>query len=145
MKVFVDTAVIMYAAGREHRLRDPSRHLLRAVVQGHVLGVTSAEVIQEILHRFTGSGDPEVGAAMAHHALDVFAPILPVTHQVMSRMPDLTRQHPRLMARDLVHVATCHEERITTIVSPDSAFDGIDGLTRIDLADDIRLARMLGE
>lgn len=144
MTVFVDAAVIIYAAGREHRLRDPSRRLLRAVVDGRTSGVTSAEVIQEILHRFTGRGDAEVGAAMAHHALDIFAPVLPVTHQVMARMPGLVRRYPHLAARDLVHVATCQEERITTIVSPDRGFDTIDGLTRIDIADDAALTGLLG-
>lgn len=144
MTVFVDTAVIMYAGGRDHPLRAASRRLLRAVVAGDLAGVTSAEVIQEILHRFTGGGQPQMGAAMARHALDVFAPVLPVTHAVMARMPDLVHEHPTLAARDLVHVATCEAEDIPTIVSPDRAFDAVGWLARVDLADEAAITQLTG-
>ncbi|MGH3443048.1 MAG: type II toxin-antitoxin system VapC family toxin [Nitriliruptorales bacterium] len=135
MTVFIDTAVIMYAAGRDHPLRDPSREILRAVVADELDGVTSAEVIQEILHRFTARSEPDVGANLARHALDVFAPVLPVTDAVMRRMPDLIGAHPGLSARDLVHVATCLEEGIDTIVSPDRGLEEVDVVQRIDPAD----------
>jgi uncharacterized protein len=141
---FVDTAVIMYAAGSEHRLRAPCQQLLRWVVEGGVDGVTSAEVIQEILHRFTARGDATLGAAMARHALEVFAPVLPITHEVMRRMPDLIVEHPHLAARDVVHVATCQETEIGTIVSPDRGFDTVTGLVRVDPADEQALTRLRG-
>ena len=55
MTVFVDTAVIMYAAGRPHPLRDPCRAIIERVAAGRLDGVTSAEVIQEVLHRFAAT------------------------------------------------------------------------------------------
>jgi predicted nucleic acid-binding protein len=132
MTVFIDTAVIMYAAGAEHPLRDPCRRLLEHVVEGRLEAVTSVEVIQEILHRFTALRRPEVGAEMARDALDLFAPVLPVTHAVMRRMPDLVERHATLAARDVVHVATCLEEGISEIVSPDRGFDSVPGIRRLD-------------
>jgi len=136
MTAFIDTAVIMYAAGAEHQLRDPCRRLLRRVADGQLEAVTSVEVIQEILHRFTALRRADVGAAMARDALDLFAPVLPVTHAVMRRMPDLTERYPTLAARDLVHAATCMEEGIDEIVSPDRGFDLIAGIRRLDPATD---------
>lgn len=133
--MFVDTAVVMYAAGGAHPLREPSQRILRAVVDGLLDGVTSAEVIQEILHRFSGRDEPDIGAQMARHALDIFSPVLPVTDAVMRRMPDLIEAHPALSARDLVHVATCLEETIPSIVSPDRGFDQVDAPRRIDPTD----------
>ncbi len=132
MTVFIDTAVIMYAAGRDHPLRAPSRSVLRSIVAGDLDGVTSAEVIQEILHRFTARSEPAIGAELARHAMDVFAPVLPVTDSVVRRMPGLVEAHPTLSARDLIHVATCLEEDIDTIVSPDRDLDLLDGIHRID-------------
>ncbi len=134
MSAFFDTAVIMYAAGRPHPLRSPCRRLVEAVVDQRLDGVTSAEVIQEILHWFS-TGDRAVGAAMAESALDIFAPVLGVTDAVMREMPGLFRRYPALTARDLVHVATCRAHGIGVIVSPDRGFDEIDGLSRIDPAD----------
>jgi uncharacterized protein len=137
MTVFVDTAIIMYAAGGDHPLREPSRRVLRAIASGVVAGLTSAEVIQEILHRFLGRGETDTGAAMARNALELFAPVIPITHSVMARMPDLAREHPGLAARDLVHVATCREVGITVLVSPDRGFDDVAGLQRVDPGDEV--------
>ncbi len=132
MTWFVDTAVVMYAAGRPHPLREPCQRLLRKVATGRLDAVTSAEVIQEILHRFTGIARRSMGIAMARHALDLFAPVLPITHEIMGRMPSLVERYPQLAARDLVHVATCADAGIESIVSPDRGFDTVDGLRRID-------------
>ena len=134
MTVFVDTAVVMYAGGGEHPLRVPCQRLLERIAGGEVEAVTSVEIIQEILHRFTAIRRPDVGAAMARDALDIFAPVLPVTHAVMRRMPELVEAHPTLAARDLVHVATCLQEGISDIVSPDRGFDSVPGIRRIDPA-----------
>ncbi len=132
MTVFIDTAVLMYAAGDAHPLRAPSARILDDVAEGRLDAVTSVEVVQEIIHRFVALRRPEVGIDLAEHALDLFAPVLPVTHAVMRRVPALVGRYPRLDARDVVHVATCQHEGIPTIVSPDRGFDGVEGLRRID-------------
>jgi predicted nucleic acid-binding protein len=129
---FVDTAVIMYAAGGEHPLRGPSRRVLSRIKDGDLDGVISVEVIQEILHRFVSMRRPEMGQAQATEAMNFFAPVLPITHALMRRVPDLALRYPSLDARDLVHVATCIHEGITEIVSPDRAFDLVVEVRRID-------------
>lgn len=135
MTVFVDTAVLMYAAGTEHSLREPCRNVLRRVADGELDAAISAEVVQEILHRFTRIGRPAEGTALARAALDLFAPVLPITHATMRRVPDLIDRHPTLAARELVHVATCQAEGISEIVSPDRGFDSVPGIRRLDPAE----------
>ena len=56
--VFIDTAIVMYAAGADHPLRDPCRRIIDQISDGSLDAVTSTEVIQEILHRFVSSGRP---------------------------------------------------------------------------------------
>jgi predicted nucleic acid-binding protein len=89
-------------------------------------------VVQEIFHRFIAIRRPEMGIAMASDVMTSFAPLLPVTHAVMARLPDLVGRYPRLAARDLIHVATCLEEGIEAIVSPDHGFDEVTEIRRID-------------
>lgn len=132
MTAFIDTAIIMYAAGGEHPLRDPSRRVLSRIGEGELDGVISVEVIQEILHRFVSVRRAEIGREQANEAMDFFAPVLPITHALMRRVPDLALKYPSLDARDLVHVATCIHEGITEIVSPDRAFDIVAEVRRID-------------
>jgi predicted nucleic acid-binding protein len=75
-----------------------------------------------------------MGRAQAVEAMDIFAPVLPITHAVMRRVPDLAVKYPSLSARDLIHVATCIHEGIAEIISPDRAFDQVHELRRIDPA-----------
>jgi predicted nucleic acid-binding protein len=90
--VFIDTAIIMYAGGAEHRLRAPCQRLLEHVADGRLEAVTS----------------------------------------------ELVEAHPALAARDLVHVATCLQEGIRDIVSPDRGFDSVPGIRWIDPATSTR-------
>jgi uncharacterized protein len=122
----------MYAAGEPHVLREASQRVIRLVRDGQLDGLTSAEVIQEILHRFVAIRRPEVGARIVRDALDLFAPVLPITHGVMDRMPKLVETYPELAARDLVHVATCLENGLGTIISPDRGLDAVREIRRID-------------
>lgn len=142
--VFIDTAILMYAGGGPHELREPSGRIVEMVRDGKIDGVISVEVVQEILHRFVAIRRPEIGARMARDALDLFAPVLPLTHGVMDRMPDLVGRYPALAARDLVHVATCMEEGIGVIVSPDRGLDAVQDVRRIGPDDVDALARLGG-
>jgi uncharacterized protein len=132
---FLDTAIFMYASGGEHPLRGPCKAILRGVADGRLDATTSAEVVQEILHRFVAIRRLEDGVAMAREVLRGFGPVLSVSHAVMSREPDLVERYPTLTARDLVHVATSHEEGIDRIVSPDTGFDMVADLRRVDPTD----------
>lgn len=134
MTVFVDTAVLMYAAGAEHPLRAPCRRIVEAVGSRSIDAVTSAEVIQEIVHRYAAIGRRPEGAALASSALDLFAPVVPITHALMRRVPDLFRRYPSLAARDVIHVATCLHEGITEIISADRAFAAVTEIRLIDPA-----------
>ena len=105
------------------------------VGDGQLEAVTSTEVVQEILHRFISIRRPEVGIEIARVTMDAFAPVLPITHTLMRRLPDLAARYPHLSARDLVHVATCIHEGISEILSPDRGFDQVVEMRRIDPTD----------
>jgi predicted nucleic acid-binding protein len=129
--VFVDTNVLMYAAGSDHPLRDPCRAVVDGISNRSIQGVTSVEVVQEILHRYLAINRYEGGIALAEQTLDLFAPVLPLTHALVRRVPDLARRYPALSARDLIHLATCIHEGIEEIISTDQSFDTVREVRRI--------------
>jgi len=131
VRSFLDSAIFMYAAGAEHPLRDPCRAIVAKVAAGELEATTSAELVQEILHRFIAIRRPAAGIAIARDVLAAFRPVLPVTHGIVERLPELVERYPNLSARDLVHVATCLEAGITTIVTPDRGFDAVAGINRL--------------
>jgi predicted nucleic acid-binding protein len=130
--VFIDAAVVMYASGAEHPYRDACRAILEAVGAGRLDVTTSVEVVQEIGHRYVSIRQPERAHDLTVATLDLFAPVLPITHAVMRRVPDLMARYPRLDSRDLVHVATCIHEGISEIISADRAYDAVAEVKRID-------------
>jgi uncharacterized protein len=132
MTVYVDTSVIMYAGGRDHPLRRPCREVIRQVVAGDLDGVTSAEVVQEILHRFASSPQREKGIAMARATLDLFDHLLPVDRTMISAAVDLHEQYEDLSARDALHAAACMVHDVPTIVSTDTDFDELVEVQRLD-------------
>jgi predicted nucleic acid-binding protein len=134
VSVFIDTAVFIYARGSDHPLREPCRAVIQEAIDRRLEAVTSAEVVQEILHRAISVRRVSAGVALAREVARAFAPLLPVTQAVIERMPGLVERYPGLAARDLVHVATCMEEGIGEIVSPDRGFDRVSGIRRIDPA-----------
>lgn len=135
MKVLVDTAVVMYAGGAEHPLREPCRQVIRSIVRGDVEGYLSAEVVQEILHRFTRAADVDRGIEMARLAADLFGPVLPLDQDVLDRMLAMLQDHPTATARDLVHAATCLVAGLDALVTPDRDFDAFSEVRRIDPTD----------
>ncbi len=135
MTAFIDTAVFMYAGGADHPFRTPCRTILRRAAMGELAATTSTEVVQEILHRYLSIRRPQTGLEMATDTLDTFAPVLPITHAVMRRLPPLVTRYPGLSARDLIHVATCLIEGIEVIISPDRAFDQVQEIRRLDPVD----------
>jgi uncharacterized protein len=131
VSLFIDTAVIMYAGGGDHPLREPCGQIIERVGAGELDAVTSTEVVQEIVHRFMAIRRPDIAGSMARRTMDTFAPVIPMTHALMRRVPDLIDRYPTLSARDLVHVATCIHEGIVEIVSPDRGFDVVKELRRV--------------
>ena len=132
MTSFIDAAIFMYTVGTDHPLREPSRRILTAVSEGELEGVTSVEVVQEVLHRYRAIGRAAAGVALATEIMDLCAPVLPVTHAVMRLTAQLATRYPALSSRDLVHVATCVIEGIGTIITADAGFDQVTEVRRID-------------
>lgn len=132
MTVFLDTAVFMYAAGADHPLREPCRVILARAVRGEISGITSAEVVQELVHRYRSIRRIDAADRVAREVLSAFGPVIAVDHAVISRLPDLLALYPGLATRDLVHVATCIEEGIGEIVTPDRGFDSVREVRRVD-------------
>jgi predicted nucleic acid-binding protein len=134
VKSFLDTNIFMYAAGREHPLKGPCVAILRRVALEELEALTSAEVLQEILYRYSAIGERERGLHLARLAVDqVGGEVLPVTLADMHRAFDLVARYgTTITSRDAVHAATTLNYGLKHIISVDSHFDVIEGITRVD-------------
>lgn len=138
MTFFVDANVPVYAAAGHPRYGQACTDLIAGIARRD-LGRTSVAVIAEILH-LELSGRAGASAGLARRSVELFAPLLPVTEEIIREA--LQVDAPGLEANDRIHVATCRLHGIETIVSADAAFDKVPDLRRVDPLDEEALAAL---
>jgi predicted nucleic acid-binding protein len=131
MRVFLDTNIFLYAAGRAHPERDACARLLRRVADGSLEATVNTEVLQEILYLLTRRGRRRDALTLARHVETLFPGMLPVTREDMSEGLQLLEAHPGLSVRDAVHAATMLRNGLRTVASVDPDFDQIPEIRRI--------------
>ena len=123
--IFVDTNVFMYAVGRDHPLKSEARSFfLKSLESGETL-VTSAEVLQELLHAYVPVG--RIGTLDAALALARrrMAQLWPVEAEDVLLARSLLDRYPALGARDLLHLASCKRREVERIKTFDRALSSV--------------------
>ena len=133
MKVFIDSNLPMYVAGRAHPNQQPARRFLATVIEGKVQGCTSTEVLQEILYRYAALKRLDLAGAVYDLFVQLCPTVLPVTLADTDRAKTLAVTAPGVSVRDAVHAAVMLNHDISEIATFDSGFDVVRGITRIEL------------
>ena len=133
MTVFIDSNIPMYVAGRPHPNREPSRRFLERVRAGEVDGVTSTEVLQEILFRYAGLGQLELGLQVYDLFVQICARVLPVTLADTDRARALLTSLTGVSVRDTIHASVMLTNSISRIATFDEGFDRVPGVRRAKL------------
>lgn len=130
-----DTGVFIYALGGDHPYRDPCRAIMDAGVQGLLASEASVELIHEFAYVRSRRGISRQVAAEDARNISATSRLHVVEPSDITRALDLWCKHERLDMRDAIFAAQALNRDIDAILSPDTDFDGIPGLTRIDPAD----------
>ena len=133
MKVFVDSNVPMYVAGREHPMREPARRFLARVQAGEVEACTSTEVLQEILNRYVGLKRTDLAHEVYELFVDLCPVVLPVALADTDRAREMIRTVEAISVRDAIHAAVALNHGVRHVASFDRGFDAIDGIARVPL------------
>lgn len=133
MKVFIDSNIPMYVAGREHPNREAAKRFLGQVQAGEVEACTSTEVLQEILYRYSSLGRLDLAAQVYDIFVQVCPVVLPVTLPDTDRAKDLLVNSAGITARDAVHAAVMINNGVPRIATFDTGFDRVEGIRRVAL------------
>lgn len=129
--IFVDSNIPMYLVGAPHPNREAAHAALEQVIRRGERIVTSAEVLQEILHRYTRIQRPDA----IQPALDVLQGIVdevyPIEAADVEHAHAVLRSHARLSARDALHVAVMQRREVPRILSFDTGFDLVATIERV--------------
>lgn len=128
---FLDSNVPMYLIGAPHPHKTESQILLERLVAAGERIVTDAEVLQEILHRYTAIDRREAISPALQLTLDVVDEVFPIQKADVLRAAVIAQSPAGLTARDAVHVAIMERHAVKSILSFDADFDRWPGLVRL--------------
>lgn len=129
--IFVDANIPMYLVGGDHPHKLDAQRMLERLAGERQPLVTSSEVLQEIMHRYV-SADRRDWIEYAFNAMrSVVDEVFAVEQADVLAAKDLVLAYTRLSARDAVHAAVMQRRQIAEILSFDSGFDEIAGVTRL--------------
>jgi predicted nucleic acid-binding protein len=129
--IFIDSNVPMYLVGAEHPHKIDAQRMLERCIADDERLVTDAEVLQEILHRYAAIGRKDAISPAFQAILGVVDEVFAIELRDVERARDILFASQQLSAKDAVHLAIMERNRIETILSFDSGFDGYPGITRL--------------
>ena len=121
----------MYLVGESQLQKNATKGLLEDLVSARQRLVTDAEVLQEILHRYVSINRREAIQPAFDALFRIVDEVLAVDRSIVERAKEFVFGQPQLLARDAVHLAVMERHGIERILSFDSDFDGIPGVTRL--------------
>jgi predicted nucleic acid-binding protein len=121
----------MYLIGAAHAHKTEAQVILERLIAGGQRLVTDAEVLQEILHRYTAIDKREAIGPALQVTLDIVDEVIPIERREVLRAAEIVQNRGSMSARDAVHIAVMERHSIRSILSFDSDFDRWPGLQRI--------------
>lgn len=126
--IFIDSNIPVYLVGRTHPHKiDAQRLLEQAVVAGERL-VTDAEVVQEMLHRYTAIDRRDAIEPALEALLAVVDEVFPVEFVDVERAKEIVLRNRALSSRDAIHLAIMGRRGVSRIMTFDRGFSGRPGI-----------------
>jgi predicted nucleic acid-binding protein len=121
----------MYLIGAAHPHKTEAQLLLERLIAAGQRLVTDAEVLQEILHRYTAIDKREAIGPAFQLVLDIVDDVFAIEKADVLRAGEIAQNRASLSARDAVHIAVMERHGIRSVLSFDADFDRWPGLKRI--------------
>lgn len=121
----------MYLVGAQHPLKTDAQLLVERLISDRERLVTDAEVLQEILHRYVAIRRQDFIQRAFDSLLGITDQVFAIDRAAAERGKEIVLGHPRLSARDALHLAVMELQGVERILSFDSGFDGYPGITRL--------------
>ncbi len=128
---FVDSNIPMYLVGSSHPHKVDSQRLLEGAVASGEKLVTSAEVFQEVLHRYAALGRRDAIQPAWDVLTAITDEVLAIDLKDVDRARTIVLARRALSARDALHVAVMERHGISQIMSFDTGFDDLPNIRRI--------------
>ena len=127
--ILVDSNIPMYLVGEPHPNKNAALRLVEGCLAKAERLVTDAEVLQEILHRYSAIRRKDAIQPCFDALLGIVDDVLPITRGDVLRAREILLGSAVLSARDAIHVAVMERNGVDAILSFDAGFDGVPGIS----------------
>lgn len=128
---FVDSNIPMYLVGGAHPHKVEARHRVERLIAAGERLVTSAEVMQEILHRYVAIRRRDAIGPALEALTAIVDEVFAVSREDVEEARSVLDRIPDLSARDALHVAVMRRRSIERVLTFDAGFDLVPGVERI--------------
>ena len=129
--IFIDSNIPMYLIGAPHPHKTEAQVLMERLIAAGERMVTDAEVLQEILHRYTAIHKREAIGPALQVTLDIVDEVFPIEQRDVMRAAEIVQNPTQLSARDAIHIAAMERNSVRSIFTFDADFDRWPGLKRV--------------
>lgn len=129
--ILIDSNVPMYLVGAPHPHKSDAQRWLEKLVSDRERLVTDAEVLQEILHRYVAIDRRDAIQPAYDALLALVDQVFAIDQDAAERAKRIVLARRGLSARDALHAAIMEQHEIDRILSFDSGFDMLPGITRL--------------
>jgi uncharacterized protein len=129
--IFIDSNIPMYLVGAPHPHKTDAQRLLEEAAISQERLVTSAEVLQEILHRYVAIRRKDLIQRTLDALLGIADEIFPIERSDVERAKSILDGSQALSARDALHLAVMRRYEVARIMSFDTGFDAQPGIQRL--------------
>jgi uncharacterized protein len=129
--IFIDSNVPMYLVGAPHPHKTDAQHLLERAIADHERLVTSAVILQEILHRYVAIERRDAIQPAFDALLGVVDEVFPIEQTDVERARVVLDGGLATSARDALHVAVMEHHGVSRILTFDQGFDVFPGVERV--------------
>jgi len=128
----LDTNIFIYAQGRPHRYSEPCRALVAKLGRDSTDYTIDTELLQEVLHVYIIRGERDRAFRTFDRLITLFPQPVPMTAEEASLARQVLERYPVLSPRDAIHVAVVSTQHLEGIVTTDTAFGQVQGLSVYD-------------
>ena len=121
----------MYLVGAPHPHKSDAQRRLERLINDRERLVTDAEVLQEILHRYVAIKRLDAIQPAFDAILRIVDEVIAIDLAAVEKAKQIVLAYRHLSARGAVHLAVMKQRGISRILSFDSGFDTVPGVTRL--------------
>lgn len=130
--IFIDSNIPMYLIGNDQNYKNKVQKTLNDLVHNDVKLVTSVEVFQEIIYRYSKINRLDVLDDVFERLTTIVDNIFSTTlHDIILAKENTKLYCGKMSSRDCLHLATMINNNVYTIYSFDQGFDMVKNIKRI--------------